>query len=237
MADPNPGLQFDHAEFEGSVPAAAACVACQKPLADAYYEVGGLVTCEPCKRQVEQDWNQSSAFSARVGRLFRATLFGSLAAIAGSAIYFAVAALFKVELSLIAILVGFMVGGAVKKGAQQRGGWLYQALAVFLTYTSIVSSYMLFAFYNEGLASKITEQATSTLHLVLSFVLLIPVMYATPFLGGVENIMGIVIIAIGLYQAWSINKKVVLQITGPYTLGSQGAARGAVEPAPPPIRP
>jgi hypothetical protein len=39
---------------------------------------------------------------------------------------------------------------------------------------------------------------------------------ALPFLAGFKNIFGLVIIAIGLYEAWKINKRVKLDVTGPY---------------------
>ena len=229
MGEPNPDLQFDRAEFDGTTPTAA-CGSCQTPLAETYYEVNGVVTCDKCRRRLEQEWSQSTDFSGRLGRFLKAALFGSLAAAAGSAIYFAVAALFSLELSLIAILVGWMVGTAVRKGARGRGGWLYQALAIFLTYTSIVSSFVLHAL-KEGLWQTLSEQAATPLHLVVGIVVMIPIMYAAPFLAGFENIMGIVIIAIGLYQAWAMNKKASLQVSGPYSLAAR-AGDPPIAPAP-----
>lgn len=44
-------------------------------------------------------------------------------------------------------------------------------------------------------------------------------MLALPFLGGFENIMGLVIIGIGLYQAWAMNKRQPLLIEGPFQVG------------------
>ena len=52
----------------------------------------------------------------------------------------------------------------------------------------------------------------------LLFVLAIA--FAAPFLGGFENIMGIVIIGIALYEAWKINRKVPLEVTGPHRVGA-----------------
>ncbi len=46
------------------------------------------------------------------------------------------------EFGLIAILVGYAVGIAVRRGSSGRGGWPYQLLAVGLTYASIVGSYL-----------------------------------------------------------------------------------------------
>ena len=41
-----------------------------------------------------------------------------------------------------------------------------------------------------------------------------------PFLGGFENIIGIIIIGIGLYEAWKLNRRVELTISGPHALAS-----------------
>ena len=46
------------------------------------------------------------------------------------------------EIALVAILVGFIVGKAVRAGSGGGGGRAYQVLAVALTYCSIVSSYV-----------------------------------------------------------------------------------------------
>jgi hypothetical protein len=43
--------------------------------------------------------------------------------------------------------------------------------------------------------------------------------FAVPFLSGFENIIGIVIIGIGLYEAWKLNKRAELTISGPHMLG------------------
>src|SRR6266566_11816 len=59
-------------------------------------------------------------------------------AVVGAAVYFGIAALTGYEFGLVAIVVGLLVGGAVRKGSNGRGGRRYQLLAVFLTYTAVV---------------------------------------------------------------------------------------------------
>ena len=56
----------------------------------------------------------------------------------------------------------------------------------------------------------------------LGFLLLLAC--AAPFLAGVENIIGLVIIGIGMYQAWKLTRRVPLVITGPHTLAASPAA-------------
>ncbi|MCG6925226.1 MAG: hypothetical protein LJF30_07950 [Acidobacteria bacterium] len=60
-------------------------------------------------------------------------------------------------------------------------------------------------------------QAVAALALFSVFVL------AIPFLGGFENILGILIIGFGLYQAWKINQRQPLRIEGPFQVGKVAA--------------
>jgi hypothetical protein len=46
--------------------------------------------------------------------------------------------------------VGYLVGRAVSRGAEQRGGFAYQSLAVFLTYSAVAWSFL--PMIAEGLA-------------------------------------------------------------------------------------
>ena len=46
---------------------------------------------------------------------------------------------------------------------------------------------------------------------------------ALPFLAGLDNLMGIVIIGIGLYEAWKVNRAAPFSISGPFMVGE---ARG-----------
>ena len=60
---------------------------------------------------------------------------------------------------------------------------------------------------------------------------ILAIAFAAPFLGGFPNIMGIVIIGIALYEAWKMNKKVPLEITGPHRVGAAAEpAAAALEP-------
>ena len=56
--------------------------------------------------------------------------------------YYAITAISGYEFGLIAIVVGFGVGTAVRWGSNGRGGKRYQALAMALTYLAIVATYI-----------------------------------------------------------------------------------------------
>jgi hypothetical protein len=60
--------------------------------------------------------------------------------------------------------------------------------------------------------------------ILLAFGALLLVACAAPFLAGLENIIGLVIIGIGVYEAWKLNRRVPLVITGPHAIALSGAA-------------
>ena len=246
MSDP---LQFDKVEYAGSA-AVSGCTQCQRPLGGQYYELNGAVICGSCKASLDA----SRSGGSRLGRFVKAAVLGFLTAALGTAIWYGVRALTGYEFGLLAILVGLGVGGAVRKGSNARGGWGYQALAMFLTYASIVSTYLpdilkaldpppptesvsAAAAPAPGGATNPAQpgatpapagaespepapvgpvQGIAALALAVLFLLVLA--FAAPFLAGFGNIMGIIIIGIGLYEAWKMNSTSPVVITGPYRL-------------------
>ena len=175
---------------------------------------------------------------------------------------YAITAVSGYELGLIAIVVGYAVGAAVRWGSNGRGGWRYQTLAMLLTYLAIVSTYvppMIEGFREARSTAEIDQEAiqagatppsaptpladsapatqpTSATgeasvtdeppRRAIVILLLVGIVMAAPFLAGFENIIGIVIIGIGLYEAWKLNRPQVVTITGPHVL-----SRPPAEPA------
>jgi hypothetical protein len=130
-------LQFDHADFTAAAaPPALACAACQRPIPDVYYEINGKTLCGACSERISAHFTGGS----RLARFLRALLLGGLAAVAGWLMYLLVLVLTGNGYALVLIVMGFLVGAGVRKGARYRGGPLYQSLAVFLTYSAIVFS-------------------------------------------------------------------------------------------------
>lgn len=136
----SPNMQFDTVEYADDSAAALACAACRQSIVGEYYEINGRLTCPVCRGRFEQAFTGGSRFL----RVVAATLLGCLAGLLGAAIYFGVAKLSGYEIGLVALVVGFLVGGGVRKGSGGRGGWFYQLLAMFLTYASISMSYAVF---------------------------------------------------------------------------------------------
>jgi len=51
---------------------------------------------------------------------------------------------------------------------------------------------------------------------LIAGIIFFAIILATPFLAGFQNILGLVIISFALYQAWKMNRKIRLDITGPF---------------------
>ncbi len=159
------GLDFERAEFQDE-PEDLYCNSCKKTLYDTYYLVDDGPHCEQCRRDQELASSQGSGME----RFFRALGLGSVAAVIGAGIYYAVLAITGYEVGLIAIIVGLMVGYGVKIGSRNRGGKVYQLLAVGLTYAAIVSTYIpiILQEFDEGYAAEsidgqaLSEEAVST---------------------------------------------------------------------------
>lgn len=213
------GLQFDRADF-GTTGAATTCAACEQPIAGEYYDVNGRTFCPACKAQVE------AALGGKPGPagFFRAIGGGIAGGAIGALVYYLVLALSGYELAIIAIGVGWLVGKGVHWGTRGRGGPIYQALAIVITYLAIVSTYV--PMVVQGLREAQKAESGTTLpppseisggvQLAVAAVAVVVLAIALPFLAGFQNILGLVIIAIGLYEAWKINKRVRLAVTGPF---------------------
>jgi hypothetical protein len=199
-------LQFDTAEpaADAATPGALACTLCKKEISSAYYEVNGAVVCATCRGQINAQLTGGSGST----RFAKAVGLGLLAAAAGSAIYYAILAMTGYEIGLVAIAVGFLVGKAVNRGSDGRGGRPYQVLAVGLTYLAIVTTYIPLSIRTVPNASDLPA--------------LLALAVAAPVLAGFRNIIGMLIIAFALFEAWRMNGPVQLAVTGPYRVGTKG---------------
>jgi hypothetical protein len=200
-------LQFDRTERTETA-AVALCGYCNQPLDGSYYQINGRAACQRCHAQLMASLQKHGPVVSFVV----ATAFGTVAAALGGLVWYGVQAAFSVQLGIIAIAVGFAVGFAVHKGSNNRGGPLYQALAILLTYLGICAPYVpeLWQAFRER-----PDQPTGAA-LVIAFVLVCVLSLAAPFLAGFENVIGILIIGFALYEAWKLNKRVPLAVTGPF---------------------
>ncbi len=133
-------LQFDQAEY-ATTPAGPICGGCNQPIIDDYYEINGKIICPTCRHQIEASFRGGS----RLVRVLKAFSLGTVGAIAGAVLYYTIVRVTNWNIGLVSVLVGFMVGGAVRRGSGNRGGRFYQFLALFLTYSAIAAMLAPFA--------------------------------------------------------------------------------------------
>jgi hypothetical protein len=267
-APPSPTTEHDELQFTTVEPPASAasapattsrpCSFCRQPIDSIYYALADKTICESCRAKID-----ASPAGTPFGRFFKATMRGLGAGLLGAIAWFAIRKIAHIEIGLVAIVVGFMVGKAVRKGSGGRGGRGYQILAVVLTYSCIAANYMpdIFeAVINDihhpahsphsarpanGAAPAATPNQASgndasspspgspspattaprhvgagkkALALMLVVVLVFVMSLALPFMEGVKNLIGLLIIGFALWEAWKINAFRRLPITGPYQI-------------------
>jgi hypothetical protein len=242
-------LQFDRVMTDlpgsGSVTStaapAAACNVCSTPLQTEYYSVNGHAVCAACRQTIEV----TAETPKGAGAFIRAGLFGLVAGVVGAAIYYAVIALANLEIGIVAILIGYMVGFAVRKGAADRGGRRFQVLAVALTYGSVALAYtpVVISAAIEGDKEQAQQtvsnsaapepvslqsaeeppptsgQAAVALVTFLGFIAALPLLVV--FGSMPSGLISAAIIFFGMHQAWKMTGVPSLQILGPFRVGSE----------------
>jgi hypothetical protein len=191
-------LQFDQAEYATPVPAGPSCGFCKRPIDDAYYELSGKVICATCRQRVEAAFRGGSP----VARVILALVFGSAAGLAGAMLYYAIIRVTGLNIGLVAVVVGFLVGAAVRKGTGNRGGQFYQLLAVFLTYSAIVAMYV--PILIEGLINE--HPQLSLVRILQHPDLRIDSLYTFPVQYAMSHPISGLIYGFALWEAWKINK-------------------------------
>jgi len=229
-------LQFQQAEpAEAIDPQAPRCVVCKSPIGATYFHASGQVVCPGCADRIQSGQQKPPAIS-----LGRAALYGAGAGLAGCILYAAVAILLHLQIGIIAIVVGIMVGKAVRAGSRGLGGRPQQIMAVVLTYFSITTSYIP-VFFNEvrknpqmlqrskAATSKAATPAVTSPDTVepakpkkmgfVAAVLILLVIFAAAPLFSLTHISGLIslfIIYIGLKRAWMLTGRSEILVMGPY---------------------
>ncbi|HLW77362.1 MAG TPA: hypothetical protein VKS01_10260 [Bryobacteraceae bacterium] len=211
-------LQFRRAQHSVD-PNAKICIACKNPIAGQYFHANGNVVCAGCTQRIESKQQAPPHAS-----LLKAAIYGGGAALAGCAIY-TIVGILGVEIGIVAILVGWMVGKAIRHASSGLGGRPQQILAVVLTYFAITFSYVAIWIYDaakiqrtNSAASRVVAPVTSPIKATL---LIVGVAAAAPFIAlfagrSPAALISLFIIFIGLRQAWVLTRRTEIIITGPY---------------------
>ncbi len=208
-------IQFDRVERPIG---ASACTSCRGALLGSYFQANGQVLCERCAEAIRKLFLSGEGGFVR---FLKAAVFGIGGGLAGAAAYTAVLALTHINLALITILIGYLVGKMVRKGSGNRGGIGYQIMAVAITYLSIGLSIMADALIT------VSSQPHNPLAVAIACVI---GSFSAPITSAIESPLGGLITFFGLMQAWKMNKGVVVNITGPHALASTTPSRDPVDP-------
>ncbi|MCE9602817.1 MAG: hypothetical protein K8S21_11490 [Gemmatimonadetes bacterium] len=205
-------LSFDRAiPVTGAATAsgpAVRCTACHRAITASYFSVNGEAVCESCLDLV-------TAISAPVrepAAIAKALLLGFGAALVGAVVYWAVIRFFNLEIGIVAVLNGWMVGKAMRVGAGGRGGRVLQVFAALLTYLSVGMAYV-----------PLVTPASAPIGLsmlISAFVIPIGVVFAS-LPGGLISAL---IIGFGMMQAWQLTGTPTLVVQGPFRVGNAPAA-------------
>jgi len=225
-------LQFQKAEFAGRT-----CTACRAAIGDTYYQIQGRDACPTCAqlRLATQNATDSG------GKMFKGFLWGSGAAFLGSAGY-ALLLFMNVQLSIVSIGIGWLVGTAIKKGTDGHTSRKYQVMAVLLTYLAIAFAFLpvmivsLVKDHKPAAASSknprsarppqandddaTPKKAPAAGSLVLALIMAVGISIGLPLIVAFGSMPGglltLLIIFFGLQQAWVQTKPDDALVAGPY---------------------
>lgn len=124
--------------------------------------------------------------------LFGAILLGGLLGAIGALVDGLVTISLGIRFFLNPLLIGFGVGWGVWVGSKRRGGWVYQAIAVGLAYLAIAAGHL-------PMMPAGAEQVSPVEMLALLLVM--------PIYRGINGVVGLAMILLGLFQAWRLNRR------------------------------
>jgi hypothetical protein len=224
MSDPSPELTFDRATYASPTGASAASVApcggCKQPLTDQYWKWHRLLVCKACRDGLEAKLRETQS-SAVFGKAFVQGGGVALACGVGYAVFVATT---NTQFALVTIGIAIAVAHVIRKATSGLSGRRFQVLAAVLTYVASTMGYAP-ALYHAALHGHDAGAIS-----LFGYVYLAGIMLAAPFLELTEAPLGVVIIAIGVWSAWSRTRAVPLQIEGPFRVAPPAAAPQAPAP-------
>lgn len=233
-------LQFQKVEFEDPRPK---CAGCRNPMEGAYFQLAGRNICAGCAEKV-----RSSQGRPQGSDVLRGFFYGLAAAAVCAIGYGIIIWVTGAALALISIAIGYLVGRGVRIGSRGLGGRRCQILAVALAYFAITISYAptlvreTRELAKKQAASQAAPQKTirtvrpvsRPVALMMGVVVISAISLASPFLGlsgGFSGILGLIIVFVGLAQAWKQTARDPRLLLGPYPLTESLTAAPSQGPA------
>ncbi len=135
-----------------------------------------------------------AGFRTRTHEVLRAGLLGGMAAVLGFGLDLLLTAILGVRVLLMPLVIGIAVGWAVQIGANGCGGWVFQIMAVLMSYLAIVLGHL----------ALIPAEVRDMLDLSLPSAMFV---FSLPLLRGINGVFGLAMILLGLFQAWRWNRR------------------------------
>jgi hypothetical protein len=214
-------LQFRRAQ--PIVPESQTCASCKQPIAGEHYQVQNHVICPQCAERIRAGQQSQQSIS-----LFRPFIYGAGAALAGCLLY-AIPLAMGVQIGIVALAVGWLVGKAIRHASYGIGGRPQQILAVALTYFAISTSFFpatLFVVAKLNLEGKHqgaevaprAKMGTIPSKEIPTLLLLAAI---SPFLelktSPAGGLISLFILFIGLRYAWALTARHEIIVSGPYS--------------------
>ena len=127
-------LQFQKAEFAAGK---SQCVLCRATIEQTYFHLNGQVICPACAERAQAGQQRPNNTW-----VLRGLLYGAGMAILCAIGYAIFTMATNMEMALISVAIGYLVGKAVRAGSHGLGGRRCQVLAVMLTYFAIIMGYL-----------------------------------------------------------------------------------------------
>ncbi len=248
-------LDFERASFEGDANHELRCQSCERAIHDHYYTAGQAIVCEACRHQIEAELANPQGGSAflRAGvfglgaAAVGAALWGVIVKVTG----------YEIGLIAIAVgwVVGAAVRAGTRHRGGRLYQLMAVALT-YLAIVSTYVPYIVAEFRDaeavaveepeasaaagelqpagepepaiEGRAEGEAVEVPPTVgDMALAAAAILAIAMAAPFLAGFENIIGLLIIGFALWQAWSMNRRIEVTISGPFQADSADRAAGS----------
>lgn len=240
-------IDLERAQFEASAPTSQLrCSVCQRELSGSYFDVNGLPACEGCRYRVEEEFHKGAGTRGFLKALVAGGVAAVAGFLLYWAIEDFTGYEFGLIAIVVGLMVGKAVHwGAGGRGgwAYQTLAIVLTYLAIAATYVPPLVKQMRAerAAQATSAASATTDTATpgttspenapaagatpdpraplGASEFLMGLGMLLALAAALPFLAGIKNFLGILILGFGVYEAWKINRRPKLVITGPLRLG------------------
>ena len=187
--------------------AGVTCASCRRPITESYHTANGEPVCDACRAVLALAAGGATAPAT----IAKALVFGLVATLAGALVYWAVIRFANLEIGLVSILSGWMIGKALRVGADGRGGRVLQVIGALLVYVSVAMAYFPFL-YESGVRAGLPLAG------IIVAALLQPI--SAIFDGATGGFLSALIIGFGMMQAWQQARQPSVVFEGPFRVGS-----------------